>query len=378
MSFASLTNTGGIGRYSRLLAANLPRIFPEYEYVAYIPSFRDEKTQAVIASENIENWDLRVVNAGNRWNFERAGLPLALIDNTPDIFHGPDYLVPKAPCPVCVTVHDLAFQLHPSGMGWKSMFLFRALAKVSIGRAGSSGTVMCDSKSTLDDLHKLRWLTPDLGMVIPLACEDDFHIPATADEIEKILDQYNLPRGYVLYVGPIEHRKNLGALVGAYRLVGQVLKRRNATVPPLIAVGPLGAGGKKLRKSLEKQSDGLFAHIGYLPRNEMRALYGGCSIFCYPSRYEGFGLPPLEAMSCGKAVVVSNASSLPEVVGDAGMLVDPDDIPGWSTAILRLLTNDGLRIEKEKSCLERSKLFSVERMCRETMSGYELAVRRNK
>jgi glycosyltransferase involved in cell wall biosynthesis len=154
------------------------------------------------------------------------------------------------------------------------------------------------------------------------------------------------------------------------------LRRREMNVPPLIAAGPLGAGGKGLKKTLEQKGDGLFVHLGYLPRNELRALYSGCSIFCYPSYYEGFGLPPLEAMSSGKAVVVSNASSLPEVVGDAGLLVEPDDVPGWSTAILRLLTNDKFRLEKENSCLERSKLFSVDRMCRETMAGYEFAVRR--
>jgi alpha-1,3-rhamnosyl/mannosyltransferase len=214
---------------------------------------------------------------------------------------------------------------------------------------------------------------PDDGTVVPLACEDDFREPVPDEQVAKLVERENIPANYVLYVGPIERRKNLRVLVDAYRLVGKVLVKRGEDVPALVAAGPLGAGGRGIRKQLEKHGDGLFVHLGYLPRGDLITLYAGCRLFCYPSRYEGFGLPPLEAMSAGKAVVVSNASSLPEVVGTAGILVDPDDVPGWSTAILTLLTNEKKLYETEVACRARSLEFSVDRMCDEVMSGYERA-----
>jgi len=376
LSLAAIVNPGGIGRYVRLLARALPRQFPEHTYIAYIPSFRERKVRDALAREGVEGWEPKIVPGSNRWTYETRGLPAALRNDPPDVHHGPDYLAPKAPCPVCITVHDIAFRLHPRGMALKSRLLFRFLAPGGIARAAKSGTVFCDSASTLSDLRRLRWLGPEDGRVVPLACEDEFREAVPEDELLAFLDGRGLSRGYTLYVGPIEHRKNLATLVDAYQLVGQVLKRRGPTTPLLLAAGPLGAGGNRLKKGLEKSGGGLFHYLGYLRRDEIRALYAGCAVFCYPSRYEGFGLPPLEAMCAGKAVIAANASSLPEVVGEAGILVDPDDVQGWSQAILRCLTDEKHRHERETASRERSRLFSVERMCGEVMAGYESAVNR--
>jgi len=374
LSFAALVNKGGIGRYVRLLAKGLPAYFPDNHYIAYIPEFRESGTLRVMETEGIDSWEHVTVPSSNRWNFERSGLPKILAENPPDIFHGPDYLAPKAPCPVCVTVHDLAFRLHPGGMSLRSMFLFRLLTPASLRRADKNGIVFADSHSTLNDLKKLKWLRPDSGRVVHLACEDDFREQASSEEILDFIDRHGLPEKYVLYVGPIEKRKNIEVLAEAFRFAAMVLSKRDEQVPPLVAVGPLGAGGKSLRRSLMKASGNLLIHLGYLKRSDMRALYAGCTVFCYPSRYEGFGLPPLEAMSQGRAVIVSNTTSLPEVVGDAGILLDPDDIQGWSAAILSCLTNENFRGEYEKASLEQSKNFSVEKMCGEVMDGYRAAL----
>ena len=374
LSFAALVNKGGIGRYVRILARGLPKLFPEHQYIGYVPGFRADETSQVLENEKIEGWKLVTTSCPNRWAFETSGLPKILNKNPPDIFHGPDYLAPKAPCPVCVTVHDLAFRLHPAGMAFKSLFLFRLLAPGSIGRASKNGQVFCDSQATLDDLRKLKWIEQDRGTVIHLACEDEFREPVPEEKIQEVLDKCMIPDIYTLYVGPVEKRKNLGMLVDAYKLVGMVLHHREERVPPLIAVGPVGAGGQRLLQSLKKSSQGNFYHLGYVSRDDLLALYAGCSVFCYPSLYEGFGLPPLEAMCQGRAVLVSDASSLPEVVGDAGIRIDPNDIQAWSHSILRLLTSEEYRHEFEEKSLEQSKKFSVEKMCREVMDGYLAAM----
>jgi alpha-1,3-rhamnosyl/mannosyltransferase len=370
LSFAALVNAGGIGRYVRLLAKGLPKLFPEHSYIGYLPSFREGEIKILLRKEGIEGWETVTVPAGNRWAFETRGLPDVLNEDPPDIFHGPDYLAPKAPCPVCVTVHDLAFRLCPSGMALKSRFLFRMLTPRSLSRASANGAIFCDSTATLSDLRKLRWIDSKCGIVIPLACEDEFRERVPDNEAQQELDRHLLDPGYPLYVGPIEHRKNLEVLVEAYRIVATVLRKHSGKIHPLVATGPLGAGGQRLRKRLEKTSDGLFMYLGYVPRPALRALYQCCGVFCYPSLYEGFGLPPLEAMCAGKAVIVSDASSLPEVVGHAGILLGPTDAEGWSRAILRTLADEKYRRMLETASLEQSRLFSVERMCSEVMQGY--------
>ncbi len=377
LSFAAAGNKGGIGRYVRLLAKGLPKYFPEHEYIGYVPAFRDSETRDILSDEGIDAWELITIPAGNRWIFETSGLPGVLRENPPDVFHGPDYLAPTAPCPVCVTIHDLAFQLHPAGMALKSRFLFRTLTPGSVKRAENKGVVFCDSQSTLNALRKIKWLGENSGRVVHLACEDEFREPVDPEEILKFIDSRGIPEKYALYVGPIEQRKNVGMLVEAYMVTMKVLQRRGGPVPPLVAAGPLGAGGSKLKKQLIKASDHNFIYLGYLPRNELRALYAGCTVFCYPSRYEGFGLPPLEAMSFGKAVIVSNATSLPEVTGNAGIQLDPDDVQGWSTALLSCLTNDIYLSELEGKSLEQSRKFSIEKMCREVMDGYQSTIKPN-
>ncbi|HDS29689.1 MAG TPA: hypothetical protein ENN67_01460, partial [Firmicutes bacterium] len=121
LSFAAIANPGGIGRYTRLLAGSIPILFPEHTYIAYIPSFRKNDIDKIVAEEKISGWELIEVASANRWSFETSGLPKAINLNPPDIFHGPDYLAPKSPCPVCVTVHDLSFRLYPRGMALKSL-----------------------------------------------------------------------------------------------------------------------------------------------------------------------------------------------------------------------------------------------------------------
>lgn len=378
LSFTAVANKGGIGHYTRLLALHLPKIFPQHDYIGYVPSFRELEIRQLICRENILGWNINVIPSSNRWIFETRALPSALSKDPPDLFHGPDYIVPEAACPLCVTVHDLAFLLYPKGMNLKSRFLFRSLAPKSIKRAARSGTLFCDSESTLKDLRDLALVNPDDGIVVYLACEDDFREPVGESRIEEIRKKYNLPEQYVLYVGPIEHRKNLGVLVQAYKITARVLQKRDYLVPALVAAGPLGAGGAALVKRYQKQGDGLFVYLGYIPRDELRALYAGSIVFCYPSLYEGFGLPPLEAMCSGKAVICSNRSSLPEIVGGAGILVDPNDVSEWSTSILRILTNEKYRSEIESACRIKSGQFSIEKMCREVMAGYEYAVSKRK
>ncbi|HEX9745007.1 MAG TPA: glycosyltransferase family 1 protein [bacterium] len=375
LSLAALANAGGIGRYVRILAKNLPVIFPEHDYFGYIPKFRANEVRDILEQENIEGWKPVGVDGANRWAYENAGLATAIKDNPVDVFHGPDYLVPMEIVPMCVTVHDLAFKLHPKGMAWKSRLLFSTGARASVRRATRSGVVFADSQSTLNDLRKLKWLPKDKGRVVYLCCEDEFRIKPEHEKIEEVLSKHRITGNYILYAGPVEFRKNIKTLIDAYLVVVKVLQKKSIPLPTLVATGPLGAGGEKILADAEKSGGLFFRHLGYVAREELIALYHGCDFFCYPSRYEGFGLPPLEAMTAGKPVIVSNASSLPEVVGDAGILVDPDDTQGWSEAIVRLVSGDGLRQEMSVKSLEQAGRFSTEKMCGEVMDGYISAVK---
>jgi len=229
---------------------------------------------------------------------------------------------------------------------------------------------MVSSQAIRRQLIDLYHIAPERVAYVPL-CADPIFTPRPADEIASVRKQFGLPGGYILYVGTTDPRKDLTRLRAAYELLPPDLVDDSA----LVYVGRTNRGAERLAKQLRKP--GPRAHIialDYVPRDVLPAIYSGASVFVYPSRYEGFGLPVLEAMSCGAPVVVSSDEALAELVEDAGVVLRTESIEELTQAMERLLRFDDDQARLRKLGLARSKAFSIARLGGETAEVYRQAL----
>jgi glycosyltransferase involved in cell wall biosynthesis len=207
---------------------------------------------------------------------------------------------------------------------------------------------------------------------IPLAADDRFKPEVGTSELDQVRRKYSLPQAFILYLGGFDQRKNMKTLFQGFR----GLRERLGDKYPLVLAGTLPSKDTPFfphpRRLAEEAgvSDGV-RFIGWVPEEEKPALYSLATLFLYPSLYEGFGLPPLEAMASGTPVIVSHASSLPEVVGDGGVLVDPQEPEAWAEAMVALLTSPQKREEISAKAVEQAQKFSWRRTARETLEVYK-------
>ena len=208
--------------------------------------------------------------------------------------------------------------------------------------------------------------------MISLGCDPRFQPVADKAALKSVRRRLKLDDAYILHVGTIEPRKNLSTLVRAYAR----LRREHRLTPELVLAGEPGWMYQPTVRLVEELGLRNSVHfIGRVPAAELPAVYSAADLLVFPSLYEGFGLPPLEAMTCGTPVVASNVSSLPEVVGDAGLLVDPRDETALAEAMFRALTDTDLRQQMRERGLQRAKGFSWERCARETLAVYAEAIK---
>jgi glycosyltransferase involved in cell wall biosynthesis len=286
-----------------------------------------------------------------------------------DIVHDPQgvapFLVPRrlGGFARVVTIHDVTPFVHPETHTRITNLLFRHYIPHSLPFVDRVITV---SEASRRDILHFYDLPPEKVLAIPCGVSEQFR-PQPADAIDAVLERLDLPVPYILAVGALQARKNLETLFEAYAVL-----RARGWPHRLVIVG------KKSWKStgiFQKVSElGLRNEVtltGFLPDDDLPALYAGAEAFVFPSLFEGFGLPPLEAMACGTQVVASNSSSLPEVVGDAGLLVDPYDVQGFADAIERLLTHSDLRREYRGRGLRRARSFSWDRAARRHLEVYQ-------
>lgn len=264
-------------------------------------------------------------------------------------------VLPLRPCPVpaVTTVHDLTILLYPethrTKIRWSQLpFLERSLARAR--------RIVVDSRSTADDLRRQFAGHAAKTRVIPLGVETRFS-PAGAEEVERIRRDLDAPQGYLLYVGTAEPRKNLHLLIDAWESLALDAER----FPPLLLAGGEGWHSRRLHRRIRKLRPLGLRHLGRVDEAELVRLYRGALAFTYPSLYEGFGLPPLEAMACGVPVVTSDVSSLPEVVGDAALTVNPRDGRALVDALRRVVTDRSLAAELAERGRHRSRRFTWER-----------------
>jgi alpha-1,3-rhamnosyl/mannosyltransferase len=253
--------------------------------------------------------------------------------------------------PVVVTVHDLVPFVHREWARTSSARIEQATIRPALRRAKA---LACDSDATRRDLMRLFPSATAKARTIPLAADPAFAEPVTQS------GHPSLDRPYVLAVGTLEPRKNLERLVAAWLAVDPALRRDRL----LALVGPLGWDAAPILQAAREAGARL---LGRVSEEELRALYAGCAAFVYPSLYEGFGLPVLEAMAAGAPVITSRVSSLPEVAGDAALLVDPLDVADITGALSRVLADGALATELRRRAPERARAFSWSRTARDTL-----------
>jgi glycosyltransferase involved in cell wall biosynthesis len=283
-----------------------------------------------------------------------------------DLVHDPTGVFPLllTGAPRVVTIHDVFPYVSPKTSTTLDRLIYRVWLPVALRRADAVITVSTQSKT---DILRHLPLKADQVTVIPEAASDCYR-PLPASQVEPVLERYAIQRPYILYVGSIEPRKNLLRLLQAYARLRQAVPEWKLVI--------VGARNIWLSSPLIQEIDKMdlkpwVQFTGYIPESDLPALYNGADLFAFPSLYEGFGLPVLEAMRCGTPVVTSNLSSLPEVAGDAAILVDPYNVEAIAAAMLLALTEPGLAQDLQRRGLEWSKGFSWERTARQTLDVYQ-------
>ena len=342
----------GIGTYIRNLLRQLARLDAETEFVVLCRP-GDRESLAALGP------NVRVVRetAGNYSLAEQWKVPLDLRREGVTLFHAPHYVLPPlVSCRSVVTIHDCIHLMFPQYLPNRLAY---AYARTSITLASRRATrVMTVSESSKRDIVRLVGADPGKIDVIPNAYDERFAVEPREEDVVRVRERYQLHDEFVLYAGNVKPHKNLERLIEAFSLV----RRRGLDHLKLVLIGDDISKYAALRRAVHRhQLHKYVRFLGYLPEGTLAVMYRLAGVFVFPSIYEGFGLPPLEAMASGTPVVTSNVSSLPEVAGDAAVLVDPYDPSAIADGIERVLTDDDLRRDLRAKGLVRASQFSWER-----------------
>lgn len=311
---------------------------------------------------------LHTVNPIVRIFWEQTVQPVQLLRENIDLLHSLAFVQPVLmPCAGIITIYDLSFILFPDRFHPLRRLYLRWGTEYSARKAQR---IIAISASTKRDVVKYLGVAKRKVDVVPCGVDEDFQPLENQEVLDDFRKERRLPEQIILFVGTIEPRKNLTVLLRGYALL-----RKKVQLPPLVIAGPKGWHHQEVFSAAEElglQEDVVFA--GYIPQDELPLWYNVADLFVYPSLYEGFGLPPLEAMACGTPVIISNSSSLPEVVGGAGILVNPDSAEEMAEAMQRLLADNSLRAEMRQRGLKRARQFSWQKAAQDTVKVYEQAM----
>jgi len=289
-----------------------------------------------------------------------------------DVLHVQYTAPPFLPCPLVATIHDLAFEHLPETFKRRSWMQLRLTVRATARRAAQIITV---SDYSRDDIVGTYGIAPERITVTPEAAPPHFAQVTNGNELKRVRENYGIAKDYILSLCSIQPRKNLVRLIEAYTSLRQ--GRPAGEFPQLVLAGKRAWLDRETIRAAERNSgDRDIVFTGYVPGQELPALYSGAICFVYPSYFEGFGLPVLEAMQCGVPVIAGNRTSLPEVVGDAGALVDPFDERELATAIARVIDNPDYRAQLCVKGLKRAKFFSWTTTARLTLQVYERAAQK--
>jgi len=356
----------GIGTYIRNLLRQLARLDRDTEFVVLCRP--DDRGAVAVLGQN-----LRAVSesAGNYSVAEQWRIPLALRRERVTLFHAPHYVLPPlVGCRSVVTIHDCIHLMFPQYL--PNRFAL-AYARTSIALAARRATrIMTVSESSKRDILRMVDAPADKIDVIYNAYDERFGVEPREEDVLRVRERYQLQDPFILYAGNVKPHKNLERLIEAFHLV----RARGLDQVKLVLIGDDISKYAALRRAVHQhQLHKYVRFLGYLPEDTLAALYRLAGVFVFPSLYEGFGLPPLEAMASGTPVVTSNVSSLPEVAGDAAVLVDPYDPGAIADGIERVLTDQALRDDLRRKGLARAKQFSWDQSVRRIREIYTEAGR---
>jgi len=373
---AAVTQGGGIGRYTRELVRALvqSKSFGDYEFVLF--SARPDRNLPIPdplpKGDNItyrrapvsQVWLYRL------WHKLRIPIPIQAATGNLDLFHSPDFVLPavRGPIPKLLTVHDLSFIHYPETF---TPALVRYLNQVVPRSIEQAHQILADSQATRQDLIDYWQVPDDKVTVLYSGVSNNFKPITDKGRLTEIRKRYDLgDEPYLLGVGTLQPRKNYSLLIHAFKKVAQHYPHN------LFIAGGRGWLYDEMMTQVNRLDlNDRVRFLGFVADDDLPALYSQAALFVFPSLYEGFGLPLLEAMACGVPVITSDASSLPEVVGDAAITLPPENSEAWSETILSLLADSTQRTALVADGFLQVRNFTWKRAADQLMSIYEKMLR---
>ena len=358
----------GIGTYIRNLLRHLARIDSDTEYVLMC-----QQSDLGVAAELGPNFRTVLEPSPNYSIREQIHVPWVLLRERPDVFHAPHYVLPPGVrCPSVVTIHDTIHLMFPQYLPNRAAY---AYAKASMWAAARrSDRILTVSEASKRDILHFFNVPAEKVVVVYNAIDERFSRAPDDADVARVRERYQIGQRFVLYVGNIKPHKNLVRLIEAFHM----LRRDDLDDLKLLIIGDEISKLPALRRAVHEFK--LHKHVrflGYLPDDMLAILYRLAAVFVFPSLYEGFGLPPLEAMASGTPVVTSNVPSLTEVTAGAAVLVDPYSVTSIAEGLRRVLTDPARAAEMQQKGLVRAREFSWERSVQKTRDLYrEVAGRR--
>ena len=361
----------GSGQYLQQLLSAMKEIAPQHEYLLFRPTQRTSRDSADDSARLLNTPSSgRHANLDKVW-FEQLAFPAACRQAGAEVVHVPYWGSSLRPLlPTVVTVHDVIPLLLPA---YRGSALVRTYTGLVAAAARKANVIVTDSLASRDDIVRLLHIPAERIRVIYLAAHPACRPTTDSNVLVSLRVRYGLPERYILYLGGFDQRKNLAALLKAYAR----LLSAGQEMPALIIVGELPQVESELfpdprRLARQLGLDERVLFTGWIPESDKPALYSAALFFVFLSLYEGFGLMPLEAMACGTPVLASNRSSLPEVVGPGGVLVDPTNLEEIVRGFSSLL-DDATRQELRRKSLAQASRFTWQQTARSTLEAYSLA-----
>lgn len=353
-------NLSGIGRYCWELARGLRTD----ERITGLRYFVDDKwisdPEVLLKSDSVAKNQTRWRDSLELWwNHRRT---------KNHIVHAPNYFLPDWAERGVSTVHDLSVFKFPETHPVERVKAFQAKFAATVSRAE---LIVTDSEWVRREVIDFTGIKPEKVVAVPLGIGREFR-PRNDDELVAFTSRHGLwINGYGLCVSTLEPRKRIGHLINAWRLIPKGLRERY----PLVLAGGLGWRNESLLAQIELgEAEGWLRYLGYVNEADLPLLYAGARVFAYPSQYEGFGFPPLEAMACGVPAIVASGTCLEETAGAAAAVIDPEDTLGFAEELIRIIEDDSLHSEMASAGIEHASCYSWTHCVAATVSAYQSAL----